>query len=227
MADTIRVAVASNFGLPMQALVDAFEQESDHRVDLIYGSTGKLFAQIIHGAPFDAYFAADVSRPALLEQSGHIQPGSRFTYALGQLVLWSPDSAQIDVNATVLSDADFRYIAIANPTLAPYGLAAKQVLERKGLWETLQKKLVRGENIGQTYHFVQSGNAALGFISRSQFQLIAQREGSYWFVPPQYHQPIEQQAVSLTANKAVADLMKFVQRDSSKVLIQQFGYVVP
>jgi len=226
-AAPLRIAVASNFSSAIQALSSQYEQQSGQQIDLIFGSTGKLYAQIINGAPFDAFFAADVERPALLEQEKRIQPDSRFTYAYGQLVLWSPDPQLIDAKLTALSAPDFHHLAIANPRLAPYGLAAQQVLEKLSLWTPLQSHLVRGENIGQAYQFIRSGNAELGFVAESQLQPSDLAQGSYWQVPDHLYAPIEQQAVQLSNKEEVKDFLNYVREDSSKQLIQQFGYRTP
>lgn len=226
-AEPLRIAVASNFSTAIQALSNQYEQQSGQKIDLIFGSSGKLYAQIINGAPFDAFFAADVERPERLEQDKRIQPDSRFTYAFGQLVLWSPDPALIDTELSVLSAPTFHHLAIANPRLAPYGLAAQQVLEKLALWTPLQSHIVRGENIGQTYQFIRSGNAELGFVALAQLKESDMAEGSYWQVPADLHAPIEQQAVQLTDKAEVKAFLAYVREDSSKQLIQQFGYQTP
>jgi molybdate transport system substrate-binding protein len=227
LADRLRIAVASNFSSTMQTLASQFEQQSGHEIDLIFGSSGKLYAQIINGAPFDAFFSADVLRAEKLEQEGRIQPGSRFIYAYGQLVLWSPDPALIDPDLAVLSNPNFYHLAIANPRLAPYGLAAQQTLQKLTVWAPLQSYIVRGENIGQTYQFIQSGNAELGFVALSQLQSDDLKHGSYWQVPEDLYAPIEQQAVQLSAKPPVRDFMTYVQTPDSKSLIQQSGYRTP
>jgi molybdate transport system substrate-binding protein len=226
-ADKLRIAVACNFSSTLQTLASQFEQESDHEIDLIFGSSGKLYAQIINGAPFDAFFSADVLRAERLEQEGRIQPGSRFSYAYGQLVLWSPDPAQIDPELSVLSEPNFRHLAIANPSLAPYGLAAQQVLQKLSVWTSLQSHIVRGENIGQTYQFIHSGNAELGFVALSQLEPADLKQGSYWQVPEALYAPIEQQAVQLSAKSPVRDFLHYVQSADSKTVIQQSGYRTP
>ena len=227
-AETIRVAVASNFSHAMQAISDQFEQQTGHSVDLIFGSTGKIYAQILNGAPFDAFFAADTERPERLESEKRIQPGSRFSYALGQLVLWSPDETLIDSKGSILLDGGFRHLAIANPRLAPYGKAAQQTLEARGVWQQWQDKIVRGENISQTFQYIISGNAELGLIARSQLpSLEERRQGSYWLVPASLYQPIEQQAVQLTDKAAASELMAFIKSEAAWPLIEDFGYLQP
>ena len=227
-AGEARVAVAANFAPALRALAEAFEARQGGRIAIVVGSTGKLYAQIHHGAPFDALFAADERRPALLEAAGRARPGSRFTYAIGRLALWSPDAGRVDAAGRVLSEGRFRHLAIANPKLAPYGRAARQVLEARGLWQTLRPRLVRGENIGQAWQFVHSGNAELGFVALSQLRQPGQAAaGSHWLVPQALHAPIVQQAVLLTDNPLAADFLRFVQGDKGRAMIAAFGYQLP
>lgn len=227
-AAQIRVAVASNFSPAIKALVEDFEGLTEHSVTLIFGSTGKHYAQIINGAPYDAFFAADAKRPELLELENKAIINSRFTYALGKIILWSPQEGYIDSLATVLAEADFRFLAIANPRLAPYGKAAQETLITMGLWDNISSRLVRGENIAQTFQFVSTGNAQLGFVALSQVsqygQLIA---GSYWLVPQASYQPIEQQALLLRDNDASRQFMAFVQSPKGQAIIRNFGYDTP
>lgn len=228
VAEEIRVAVASNFAGAMKSLVEVFEADSGHTVALSFGSTGKHYAQIINGAPFDAFFAADVRRPKLLEEQGIAIPGSRFTYAVGKLVLWSPQTDYVDVSGHVLDGGDFRHLAIANPKLAPYGAAAQEVLQARGLWESLGKRLVRGENISQTLQFVRSGNAELGFVAYSQVQRPNRPlEGTYWKVPQALYTPIEQQAVMLKDNEVARSFLIFVQGAEASNIIHAHGYDTP
>lgn len=224
----IRVAVASNFRPAMETLKQEFESSSAHRLMLIFGSTGKHYAQISNGAPFDVFLAADVERPQRLEREGHAVPGSRFTYAVGKLVLWSPRPGYVDASGLVLGRDDFRYLAIANPRLAPYGMAAQQVLQARGLWEKLSARLVRGENIDQTMQFVESGNAELGFVAWSQVkQPGLPVSGSFWLVPQELYQPIEQQAVLISDTGSGRDLMRFMQSPKALQIIKDHGYAVP
>jgi molybdate transport system substrate-binding protein len=226
-ADDIRVAVASNFAGAMQALAEAFEASSEHQVSLSFGSTGKHYAQIINGAPFDAFFAADTARPDLLEGQGLAVPGSRFTYAIGKLVLWSPQSDLVDPEGKVIEIADFRYLAIANPRFAPYGRAAEEVLRARGLWARVEKRLVRGENISQAYQFVASGNADLGFIAYSQIARPDLRHtGSHWNVPQNLYTPIEQQALLLKDTEAARAFLQFVRGAKGSNIIRAHGYEV-
>jgi len=227
-AAEIHVAVASNFTTTMEALAEEFESGTGHHLVLSSGSTGKLYAQILNGAPFDALFAADSDRPLRLE----LEPGSavqsRFTYALGRLVLWSRTAEFVDSEGLVLKGGGFRHLAIANPKLAPYGEAARQVLMGLGLWEQLAPRLVRGENIGQAYQFVASGNAELGFVAWSQLiDSTLPDEGSHWTVPSSLHAPIDQQAVQLTDSEAVQAFMEFVQSAAGRQIISEHGYDLP
>jgi molybdate transport system substrate-binding protein len=225
IADEIRVAVASNFSSTLQALAHKFEAATTHKIRLISGSTGKHYAQIKHGAPFDVFFAADRKRPQRLEREGIGLAGSRFTYALGNLVLWSPKSNFIDAKANVLRQGKFQHLAIANPKLAPYGRAAKEVLKNLGLWKTLSLKLVRGENIGQAFQFVSSHNAELGFLAFSQVKKLQSRiEGSIWKIPPRLYNPIQQQAILLKDSPATQAFLRFLKTKEALGIIKAHGY---
>jgi molybdate transport system substrate-binding protein len=227
-AAEIRVAVASNFTSAISVIAGGFEEDTGHKVLLAFGSTGKHYAQIRNGAPFDAFFAADVRRPKLLEQEGLAVPGSRFTYAVGKLVLWSPDTAYVDAQGNVLEQSEFRHMAIANPKLAPYGLAAREVLQSRGLWDEMNSRLVRGENIGQAFQFVASGNAELGFVALSQLKRPGYEiKGSHWDVPAELYTPIEQQAVLLKDTDAARAFMSFVRSDEAIRIIRDHGYEIP
>ncbi len=227
LADEIRVAVATNFRDTLEAAAARFEQQSGHRVTLIPGSTGKHYAQIVNGAPFDAYFAADETRPRRLEAENRIIPGSRFTYAVGRLVLWSAQPDRVDAEGAILRSGRFTHLALANPRLAPYGEAAQQVLRSLGLWELLVDKLVRGENIGQTYQFVVSGNAELGFVAQSQLVLNQEPVGSRWEPPQSLYDPIQQQAVLLRGSAAGSEFLHFMRGPEARALIRASGYDVP
>ena len=233
MANEIRIAVASNFYPTMKAIVEEFELENYesskiNKIVLISGSSGKHYAQIINGAPFDIFFSADKARPVLLEKEGIVENESRFTYALGKIVLWSPANGFVDSKGQVLYDNNFRFLAIANPKIAPYGIATKETLVSMGLWKNMDKKLVRGENIAQAFQFINSGNAKLGFVSFSQlmsphFSLV----GSFWEVPKSLYNPIEQQAVLLRDSLLGRNFMEFVQTDKALNIISKFGYDLP
>jgi len=227
LADTIRVAVASNFSEPIKAIAAKYESHTGHRLILVFGSTGKHYAQIKNAAPFELFLAADTSRPQLLEKQGIAIDGSRFTYARGRLVLWSPRNNYVDDKGKVLDSGEYRHLAIANPKLAPYGKAAQEVLESRGLWKTAQRRLVRGESIGQTYQFVRSGNAELGFVAYSQINRPNHiTTGSYWVIPQALYKPIEQQAVLLKENIVARDFMSFLQTQEVKKTITKYGYDV-
>ncbi|MET0107123.1 MAG: molybdate ABC transporter substrate-binding protein [Sedimenticola sp.] len=228
-AAELRVAVASNFSDAIKRIAGDFEAATGHRVKLIFGSTGKHYAQIRNGAPFDLFFAADSRRPRLLEEEGAADPGSRFTYARGKVVLWSPKAGYVDSDGRVLENDSFRHLAIANPKLAPYGMAAREVLKRRGLWQRLQRgRMVRGENIAQTYQFVKSGNADLGFVAYAQVKRPGHPiEGSYWEVPQALYAPIEQQAVMVRKSDAARQFIEFIQQDSALGIIRSFGYDTP
>ena len=227
-ADQAQIAVAANFTAPMKAIIAAFEEDTDHEVKASYGSTGKLYAQIKNGAPFEALLAADQKRPMLLEGGDVAVPGSRFTYAIGSLVLWSADADLVEDGPALLKAGDFNKLSVANPKLAPYGEAAMQTMEALGVKEALEPKLVMGENIAQTYQFVDTGNAKVGFVALSQVmeggEII---KGSGWIVPGDLHEPIRQDAVILESgkdNSAVTELFAYLQGDKARGIIHAFGY---
>ncbi|MCY3956483.1 MAG: molybdate ABC transporter substrate-binding protein [Nitrospira sp.] len=229
VAEEVRVAVAANFLATLNEIVTNFEQDTTHTVVVSSGSSGKFYAQIKNGAPFDVFFSADVMRPKLLEEEGFAVPGSRFTYAVGRLTLWRPGSAVIEGNEPfILLRSDVRHVAIANPKTAPYGAAAKEVLQALGLWEQVQDRLVRGENIGQTFHFVFSKNVQLGFVALSQvLGPNVNGSGSRWDVPTHLYAPIRQQAVLLRSgqHRAVARaFLDYVKDVRSRNVIERSGY---
>lgn len=227
-ADEIYVAVASNFSRTLQTIATRFEAATGHRINMSVGATGKHYAQIRHGAPFDIFFAADSRRPALLESENIALPGSRFTYALGKLVLWSPREGYVDDQGSILETEDFSHLAIANPRLAPYGKAAKEVLQARKLWDALKGRTVRGENIGQTFQFVKSGNAELGFVAWSQIRQPGKPvSGSFWDIPQQLYTPIRQQAVLLKRSKPAQAFASFVKSNTAQAIIRESGYDLP
>jgi len=227
-AAELRIAVATNFSRTATVLAEQFEQQTGHRVRLAFGSTGKHFAQITHGAPFELFFAADERRPALLENEGIAVLGTRFTYAQGRLLLWSPDENLIDTQGDVLATGNFRKLAIANPKLAPYGQAAYEVLQARGLWKKLRPRVVRGENIGQTYQFVRTGNAQLGFVAAAQvFSDEGKVTGSYWEPPQSLYTPIIQQAVIIKDTPTARSFIQFIKNEAARALIQEHGYHTP
>lgn len=226
-AEEIKVAVASNFKETLRELALQFETQSPHRLKLIFASTGKHYAQIQHGAPFDVFLAADEQRPALLEQQGLAVKGSRFTYAIGKLALWSPQASPHKQWDTVLTQAKFTRLALANPRHAPYGKAAREVLQAKNLWQKLQTKLIRGENIAQAYQYVKTGNAQLGFIAWAQTQSGPAASGSVWLIPQTLYSPILQQAVVLRETDATREFMRFLRSKQALKQIRLFGYDTP
>lgn len=228
-ADEVQVAVAANFTAPMKTIAADFEKATGHKAALSFGATGKFYAQIKNGAPFDILLAADDTTPARLEKEGQGAPGSRFTYAIGKLVLWSARPGLVDGKGEVLSKGDFRHVSIANPKLAPYGAAAVEALTGLGLLSVMQPKFVQGESIAQTYQFIATGNAELGFVALSQV-LSPERKrvsGSVWVVPASLYTPIRQDAVLLTrgkGNPAAEALMKYLKGGQAKTVIQSYGY---
>ena len=233
IADEIKIAVASNFYPTMKELVTHFESitpnsDTTNNIVLISGSSGKHYAQILNGAPFDLFFSADKLRPNMLEKEEVFNNQSRFTYALGKLALWSPFNEYVDSDGQVLYKDDFRFIAIANPKIAPYGIASKETLTSMNLWQDMEEKLVRGENIAQTFQFAKSGNAKLGFVSYSQIlSLNSRSEGSYWLVPQDMYQPIEQQAILLKDSSLGKDFLSFIMSDEALDIIKRNGYDLP
>ena len=227
-AAEVSVALASNFSAPMQKIAAAFEHDTGHKAILSSGGTGKFYAQIRHGAPFQILLAADQATPELLEQEGLAVAGTRFTYAIGQLVLWSRQPDLIDANAAVLRSDKFARIAVADPKLAPYGAAAIETLSKLGLLQQLQTKFVQGENIAQTYQFVASENAPLGFVALSQvFSDGHISEGSAWIVPAELHSPLRQDAVILKAgadNPAAIALADYLRGEKARSIMQSYGY---
>jgi molybdate transport system substrate-binding protein len=228
VAAEVTVAVAANFSGPMQKIAAEFEKDTPHRALLVSGSTGAFFHQITQGAPFDVLLAADDDIPARLEKAGLGVSGSRFTYAIGKLVLWSKQIDLVDQNGDVLKFGRFDRLAIANPALAPYGAAAVQTLATLGLLTQITPKLVQGENISQTYLFVATRSAPLGFVALSQvFAEGRITEGSAWIVPENLHTPIRQDAVILkrgAGNPAANALMKYLRESKAKAIIRSYGY---
>lgn len=228
LADEINVAVAANFTAPMKVIASRFEQATGHEVLAAYGATGKFHAQIQNGAPFDILLAADDATPAKLDQENATVPRTRFTYAIGKLVLWSPKAGVVDGEGAVLKSAGFAYLALANPKLAPYGLAAVETLQKLNLYSALQAKFVTGENIGQTYQFVASGAAPLGFVAMSQvFEDGKLKSGSAWTVPARLYSPIRQDAVVLAkgaGKPAVTAFIAYLKSDAARAVIRSYGY---
>lgn len=226
-----KVAVAANFTVTARTLAERFAQASGHKLAISAGSTGKFYAQIRNGAPFDVFLSADSDTPRRMEHEKLAVPGSRFTYAVGRLVLWSPQPGVVDDRGEVLRRAVFKRLAIANPRLAPYGAAAQQAMEELGLWRALQDKLVQGENIAQAFQFVASGNAELGFVALSQIREAANAPaGSYWLVPSSLYAQLRQDAVLLArgeGNAAARQFLNYLRAAPARETIRAHGYDLP
>jgi molybdate transport system substrate-binding protein len=230
IADEVSVAVAANFAAPMQKIAADFEKDTGHKVVSSFGATGKFYAQIKNGAPFEVLLAADDETPAKLIKENSAVAGSQFSYAIGKLVLWSAKPAIVDGAGEVLKSGGFDHLAIANPKVAPYGAAAVAVMKALGVNDALQPKIVTGESIAQTYQFISSGNALLGFVALSQVLKDGKIEGSSWVVPAKLYSPIRQDAVILEKGKgkpAAEALMKYLKSDKAKAVITSFGYELP
>jgi len=227
-AGEVHVAVAANFAAPMEKIAVEFARDTGNRVLVSSGGTGKLYAQIKNGAPFHVLLSADDETPARLEREGLGVSGSRVTYAIGRLVLWSRQPALVDDQGDVLRTNKFERLALADPKLAPYGAAAVEVLNGLGLMSALAPKFVQGENIAQTYQFVATGNAELGFVALSQVFADGKiTQGSAWTVPASLHAPIRQDAVVLGSGKdkaAASALMAYLRNDKARAIIRSFGY---
>jgi len=226
-AGEVRVAVAANFSAPMKRIAASFEQTSGNKVQAVFGATGKFYAQIGNGAPFEVLLAADEQTPQRLAAEGHAVAATRFTYAVGKLLLWSPTPGTVDDRGEVLTRGSFRHLALANPDLAPYGAAAVSVLKRLGVYDTLQPKLVMGENISQAHQFVASGAAELGFVALSQVLADGKIAGSAWTVPADLYPPIRQDAILLDRgrdNPVAAGFLAYLKGEAAREVIRSFGY---
>lgn len=226
-ADEVAVAVAANFTAPMQKIVTEFEKDTGHKVATAFGATGKFYAQIKNGAPFEVLLAADDETPVRLIKEGAAVTGSQLTYAIGKLVLWSANPALVDPAGDVLKNGSFDHLAIANPKLAPYGSAAVDVMKSLAVHDAWQARIVTGESIAQTYQFISSGNAQLGFVALSQVLKDGKTEGSAWVVPAKLYSPIRQDAVMLARGKgkpAAEALLQYLKTDKAKTIIKSFGY---
>lgn len=225
------MAVAANFIAPARQLAEKFTQRTGYKLLIVAGSTGKLYAQIRNGAPFDVLLSADDATPGRMEQEKLAITGSRFTYAVGRIVLWSAKAGMVVDQGQILRKSAFERIAIANPKLAPYGAAAQQTMEGLGVWSALQQKLVHGENIAQTFQFVSSGNADLGFVALSQVREAGGAiPGSYWIVPQSLHVPIRQDAALLArnpGNAAAKQFLDYLRSPPARELIRSYGYDLP
>lgn len=227
-ADEVQVAVAANFAAPIQAIAADFEKDTGHKLVSAFGATGQFYTQIKNGAPFEVFLSADDSTPQKLENEGETVKGSRFTYAVGTLALWSSKDNYIDGKGSVLVDNQYQHLAIANPKAAPYGLAATQVLSKLGLTERVKRKIVEGQNITQAYQFVSTGNAELGFVALSQIYKDGKvTSGSAWIVPAEMHDPIKQDAVILNKGKdnpAAKALVEYLKSPKAAAVIKSYGY---
>jgi len=227
-AAEVQVAVAANFTAPIQAIAADFEKDTGHKLVAAYGATGQFYTQIKNGAPFEVFLAADDTTPARLESEGDTVKGSRFTYAIGTLALWSAKDGYVDDKGQVLKDDTYQHLSIANPKAAPYGLAATQVLDKLGLSARVKGKIVEGQNITQAYQFVSTGNAELGFVALSQVYKDGKLTGgSAWIVPAELHDPIKQDAVILGKgrdNPAATALMAYLKGPKAAAIIQAYGY---
>lgn len=222
-ADRVKIAVAANFTAAMKELSALFHQSTGYTAVVSYGSTGKLYAQILNGAPFEVFLAADRERPSMLHDAG--LGDSPHTYAIGRLALWSPDPTLIDDRGEVLKRNDFARLAIANPKTAPYGAGAIEVLRKLGVEAQTRSKIVRGDNIAQTYQFVVTGNVPLGFIAVSQ--VLANSQGSAWVPPQSLYPALKQDAILLERGReapAALSFVRFLQSDAARAVIQRHGY---
>jgi molybdate transport system substrate-binding protein len=230
LAAQAHVAVAANFADPIKAIAAVLEKTTGHTLLITLGSTGKLYAQIKNGAPFDMLLAADTRTPEKLEKESLAPTGSRFTYATGKLVLWSVDATRIDAKGEVIKSTNLHKVAYANPQVAPYGAAAVQVMDKLGLAAALAPKLVQGESIGQTFSFVATGNADVGFVALSQVLEGGKlKSGSMWLIPQTLYTPIQQDAVLLqrgSHNEAAQALVKLLKSPHIKDLIRSYGYAL-
>ncbi|HYD74696.1 molybdate ABC transporter substrate-binding protein [Ramlibacter sp.] len=228
LAATVQVAAAANLAAPMKAIAAGFQAATGHRASVALGSTGKFYAQVRNGAPFEVLLAADDETPARLEQEGLGVRGSRFTYATGRLALWSAEADVVDAQLAVLRQPPAGKMAIADPRIAPYGAAALQVLAKMGVRDDWQPHLVQGENIGQAFQFVASGNARLGFVALSQVMSDGRiPRGSAWIVPPGMHAPLKQDALLLSPganNPAARALLDYLRSDAARTVLRSYGY---
>jgi molybdate transport system substrate-binding protein len=225
-AEEVVAAVAANFAAAMARIEPAFEQASGHQLTVVLGSSGKFLQQIQQGAPFDVFLSADAERPELLARSNLGVPASRFTYAIGRLALWSPQADAFSDGETYLKAGAFRHLAIANPAVAPYGVAAQRTLEQLGLWAGLQEKIVRAEDIGQVYAMAGSGAAEAAFVAYSAV-LAGNKPGSQWLMPQTLYPPLKQDAILITRaqnNPAAKALLDYLKTPAARDVIESLGY---
>lgn len=223
-AGETHVAVAANFTAAARDIGALFQQSTGHEALFSFGSTGQLYTQIVQGAPFEVFLAADQARPEKAVAEGHAVPDSRFTYATGRLVLFSTIDELVE-DAATLTEGRFTRIAIANPVTAPYGAASVEVMKALGVYDALAAKIVQGNNIAQTYQFVETGNAELGFVTLSQ--LAGHDRGSRWIVPEDLHTTIAQDAVLLkqgAGNPAARAFIAFLEDREARAVKEKYGY---
>ncbi len=227
-AAEVKVAVAANFAKPLEEITVQFEKDTGHKVLATPGATGKFYAQIINGAPFEVLISADDETPRKLAREAKAIAETQFTYAIGTLALWSPDTNLVDHGGGVLKTDKFKFLAIANAKVAPYGQAAVQTMLKLGVLTKLEPRVVQGENIAQTYQFVTSGNAQLGFVALSQITENGKlKSGSAWSVPQEFHDQIKQDAILLNNGKdsmAAKALLEYLKSDKAKKIIASYGY---
>jgi molybdate transport system substrate-binding protein len=224
-AGETRVAVAANFTEPAKEIAAAFQKATGHTAVLSFGASGAFYTQLTHGAPFELFLSADAERPQKAEQEGFAVPKARFIYAIGRIALYSAKPGLVDAKGAVLKRGGFATIAIADPATAPYGAAAVRAMQRLGVYPGLAPKIVKGSSIAQTYQFVATGAADLGFVALSQ--LVNVSGGSRWIVPKALHAPIDQQAVLLktgAANPAARAFLKFLKSPKAVAIIRRYGY---
>jgi molybdate transport system substrate-binding protein len=223
-AAEINVAVAANFTEPAKEIAAAFKQNTGHTAVLSFGASGQFYSQITQGAPFQVFLSADAARPKKLVDDGLAVPDSRFTYAIGKLVLWSKTPGLVQGEAT-LKSAVFGKLSICNPVAAPYGAAAVEVMKSLGVYDAMQPKLVEGATITQAYQFVETGNAELGFVALSQ--LSGNDSGSRWLVPQELYAPIRQDAVLLkTGDEAAIAFISFLRSVEARAIVERYGYML-
>jgi molybdate transport system substrate-binding protein len=220
-----RVAVAANFLATAEDLARRFEARHGLKIQIIPGASGQLMTQIVSGAPFDVFLSADVERPQMAEARGLAVKGTRFTYALGRLALWSKDARLVDSSGKVLASDRFTRLAVADPKIAPYGVAAMETLDHMKLTQKVRDRIVQGSSIAQALQFVESGAAELGFLALAQ--VAPRKDGSRWLVPEAFHSPIEQQAVLLSSganNRAAIEFLKYLRSSEARGIIRKSGY---
>lgn len=229
-ADEVQVAVAANFIAPMEQIAAQFARDTGHKAVLSSGATGAIYTKITNGAPFGVFLSADDRTPARLAKENHADAATDFTYSIGKLVLWSADANKVDAAGRMLAAGQFKHVAIANPDTAPYGKAAVEVMTKLSLYDQIKPKLVTGENISQTFQFVSTGNADIGFVALSQVYKDGKiTQGSAWLIPTDLYTPIRQNAILLkkgSDNAAAKALLEYLKSAPAKKIIESFGYAI-